>query len=444
MRGAAPIALDPRQGLKLGFVRKLTTILAADVAGYSRMMGEDEAGALEILMAHRARVTKGVTEHGGRVVSWSGDGLIADFASCVEAVRAGIVIQNELVAANSALPQPRRMEFRIGINLGDVFVEDQDLLGEGVNIAARLQALCEPGGVYISGTVFDQVRTKVGGTEFVYLGERQVKNIVEPVPVYAVAFSGAPVTKPSRAVRGRGAAATDELRPAGIGRRALACAIDLIVAAFLVYLIFAPLELIFNDVVEVDTPFFNLAQERVIRHTESAIQHGDAGDIITVENIIERTILGLNKHYYRETERELKTPGGTSYTKVDGTVHREMVNEKTFEPIQRPKAMQFFLVVYIAYISFFEGRSRGAALGKRAMGIAVRDENGRPLTMGRAFGRNLAKIASALTIGFGFLMVLWTKQRQALHDQLADCRVVVADDEVRRSEPRRQTVTAAT
>ncbi len=261
-----------KQGLTLSSVRKLTTILAADVAGYSRMMGEDEGGTLEILMAHRAVVSKGVTDHGGRVVSWSGDGLIADFASCVEAVRAGMAIQNDLSSANASLPQPRRMEFRIGINLGDVFVEDQDLLGEGVNIAARLQALCDPGGVYISGTVFDQVRTKVA-TEFVYLGERQVKNIVDPVPVYAVAFAGAPLTKPSRAVRGRGAAASDEMRPAGIGRRALACAIDLIVAAVLVYVITAPIELLFNDAIEVDTPFFNLAQERVVSHTQSAIQH---------------------------------------------------------------------------------------------------------------------------------------------------------------------------
>src|SRR5262249_6795639 len=134
MRGGGPVSLSKhKQGLTLGYVRKLTTILAADVAGYSRMMGDDEAGTLEILMAHRGRVSKGVTDHGGRVVSWSGDGLIADFASCVEAVRAGISIQNELTGANATLPQGRRMEFRIGINLGDVFAEDHDLLGEGVN-----------------------------------------------------------------------------------------------------------------------------------------------------------------------------------------------------------------------------------------------------------------------------------------------------------------------
>jgi class 3 adenylate cyclase/uncharacterized RDD family membrane protein YckC len=407
--------------------------LAADVAGYSRLMGEDEAGTLDILRAHRALVTRGVNDTGGRVVSWSGDGLLADFASCVEAVRAAITIQRELKTANAELPATRRMAFRIGINLGDVFVEGDDLLGEGVNIAARLQALCDPDGIYISGTVFDQVRTKLG-TEFVYLGERQVKNIVDPVPIYAVMFDGAPrahgVAVGAERAALRAGAPQSELRAAGVGRRALACAIDLIVAAALVYLIAAPIELIFNDVVEIDAPFFNVAQDRVVPGSEkqTALTHVDGGDVYTVEKIVERSVLGLNKHYYRVTERELKKPGGQTYDKVDGSAHREMVNEKTLQPIQRPESMQFFLIVYLAYVSILEGRPRGAALGKRAMGLAVRDEDGRPLDLGRAFGRNLAKIASTLTIGFGFAMAIWTKKRQALHDKLADCRVVLVDD----------------
>jgi uncharacterized RDD family membrane protein YckC len=321
------------------------------------------------------------------------------------------------------------MAFRVGINLGDVFVEGEDLLGEGVNIAARLQSLCDPGGVFISGTVFDQVRTKLG-TEFIFLGERQVKNIIDPVPIYAVAFAGAPPAKGAKTSRGRGAAdPADEIRPAGVGRRALAGAIDLIVAAAIVYVVAAPFEMFFNDVVEVDTPFFNLAQERIVNQKESALTHVESGEIVTVEKILERTILGLNKHFYRESERQFRKPGGASYTQVDGSVHREMINEKTQQPIQRPKAMQFFLIVYLAYVSLLEGRPGGAALGKRAMGIAVRDEEGGPLTLGRSFGRNLAKIASALTIGFGFLMALWTKKRQTLHDKLADCRVVLADED---------------
>lgn len=424
-------------------MRKLTTIMAADIAGYSRLMGDDEAATLEVLRAHRAVVGQGVTRHGGRVVSWSGDGFIADFGSCVEAVRAGITIQNELKSANESLPPERRMPFRIGINLGDVFVEGEDLLGEGVNIAARVQTLCDPGGVYISGTVFDQVRTKLG-IEFVFLGERQVKNIVDPVAVYAVAFEGAPAAKGPKAGRNRAAFVTDDIRPAGAGRRAVAGAIDLIVAAFIVYLVAAPIELVFNDVVDVDTrPFFNLAQERVVSKKESALTKVDTGDIVTVEKIIERSVLGLNKHYYRETERQFRKPGGDSYTQVDGSVHREMVNQKTLQPIQRPKAMQFFLLAYLLYLSILEGRPRGAGLGKRAMGIAVRDEEGKPLTFGRSFGRNLAKIASALTIGFGFFMALWTKKRQALHDQLADCRVVLYEEERAAASPSRKAAPAA-
>jgi class 3 adenylate cyclase/uncharacterized RDD family membrane protein YckC len=421
-------------------VRKLTTILAADVAGYSRLMGDDEAATLDVLRSHRALIGRHVTEHGGRIVSWSGDGFLADFASCVEAVRAGIAIQGELKTANEALPEARRMPFRVGINLGDVFVEGEDLLGEGVNIAARLQSLCDPGGVYISGTVFDQVRTKLG-TEFVFLGERQVKNIIDPVPIYAIAFAGAPAAKGTKTSRGRGAGPAEDIRPAGVGRRALAGAIDLIVAAAIVYVVAAPIELVFNDIVEVDTPFFNLAQERVVNQQESALTNVESGEIVTVEKILERTILGLNKHFYRESERQFRKSGGASYTQVDGSVHREMINEKTRQPIQRPKAMQFFLIVYLAYVSLLEGRPGGAALGKRAMGIAVRDEDGGPLTLGRSFGRNLAKIASALTIGFGFLMALWTKKRQTLHDKLADCRVVLAEEE--RSSVARATTRAA-
>ncbi len=299
-------------------MRKLTTILAADVAGYSRMMGDDRVRSRSY-KAHRARVTKGVTDPWRarrQLVGRRADRRLS--ASCVEAVRAGMAIQAELKGANAGLPETRRMEFRIGVNLGDVFVEEEDLLGEGVNIAARLQALCEPGGVYISGTVFDQVRTKLG-TEFVFLGERQVKNIVDPVAIYAIAFEGA--RKRSRATRCAGAAAASPISSArpGIGRRALACAIDLIIAAMLVYLIFAPIEFIFNDIVEVDTPFFNLAQERVIqsqRIRDPACRrrrhrHGR-------EHHRAQRSLGLNKHFYRETEREFRKPGGTAYEKVDG------------------------------------------------------------------------------------------------------------------------------
>ena len=165
--------------------RKLTTILAADVKGYSRLMDVDEVATLETLKSYRGAMVGLIERHRGRAVGTAGDSLLAEFASVVEAVQCAVEIQRELKARNQALPDERRMEFRVGLNLGDVMVDDGDLYGEGVNIAARLQSLADPGGVCISGTVYDQVKNKLTlGYDF--LGERSVKNIAEQVPVYRV------------------------------------------------------------------------------------------------------------------------------------------------------------------------------------------------------------------------------------------------------------------
>ena len=135
--------------------RKLTTILCADVEGYSRLMDRDEVGTLEVLKRHRDALAGLIERHRGRVINTWGDGLIAEFPSVVEAVLCAVEAQKELRARNAGLPAERRLEFRVGINLGDVMVEGQDLYGEGVNIAARLQGLAEPGGIIISGTVHE-------------------------------------------------------------------------------------------------------------------------------------------------------------------------------------------------------------------------------------------------------------------------------------------------
>ncbi|WP_051329190.1 adenylate/guanylate cyclase domain-containing protein [Geminicoccus roseus] len=165
--------------------RKLTTILCADVAGYSGLMERDEIGTLDALRRHRG-VFKGLIErHRGRVVNTWGDGLIAEFPSVVEAVRTAIEAQKELRLVNGKVPDHARLEFRVGINLGDVIVEGDDLYGEGVNVAARLQALAEPGGIVISGTVHDQVRGKLS-VGFDYAGEQTLKNITDAVPAYRV------------------------------------------------------------------------------------------------------------------------------------------------------------------------------------------------------------------------------------------------------------------
>ena len=169
--------------------RRLCTIFCADVAGYSRLMDVDEAGTLDRLRQYRLAMRGLIERHDGRVVNTWGDAVIAEFASPVEAVQAGVEVQRELASRNNGIAEDRCMRFRIGVNLGDVMVEGDDLYGEGVNIAARLQALAEPGGIVISGTVHDLVRKKLGiGFEFV--GEQAVKNIEEPVPSYRLVLDG--------------------------------------------------------------------------------------------------------------------------------------------------------------------------------------------------------------------------------------------------------------
>lgn len=182
--------------------RKLTTVLAADVQGYSRLMEHDEEGTLATLKQYRDAMGRLVESHNGRIVNTWGDAVIAEFVSVVEAVRAAIDVQNELSQRNAARPQEARMFFRIGINLGDVIVDGDDIYGDGVNIAARLQSEAEPGGILISSTVFEQVRNKVA-VSFDFLGDLQVKNIEERVPSYAVrigadAVRPAPARPPSR------------------------------------------------------------------------------------------------------------------------------------------------------------------------------------------------------------------------------------------------------
>src|SRR6266446_599905 len=156
--------------------RKLTAILSADVKGYSRLMGEDEEATIRTLTAYREVMATLIRQHRGRVVDSPGDNLLAEFASAVDAVRGAVEIQQDLQGKNAELPPERRMEFRIGINVGDVVVEGEQLYGDGVNIAARLESLAIPGGICISGTVYDQIETKLP-LNYDYQGEQTVKNI---------------------------------------------------------------------------------------------------------------------------------------------------------------------------------------------------------------------------------------------------------------------------
>jgi adenylate cyclase len=183
--------------------RKLTTIFSADVQGYSRLMEADEEGTLATLKDYRDAMGRLIDGHGGRVVNTWGDGLIAEFPSVVEAVRTAVDVQSELAQRNERRPDQARMLFRIGINLGDVIAEGDDIYGDGVNIAARLQTSASPGGIVISNTVYDQVRNKVA-VGFDFLGELAVKNIDESVPSYAVRIGGqAPEARPAEQRFGR-------------------------------------------------------------------------------------------------------------------------------------------------------------------------------------------------------------------------------------------------
>ncbi|TBY93220.1 adenylate/guanylate cyclase domain-containing protein [Rhizobium leguminosarum bv. viciae] len=170
--------------------RKLTTIFCADVQDYTRLMGTDEEGTLASLKRCREAMGRLIESHGGRVINTWGAGLIADFPSVVEAVRAAVDTQNELAGFNARRPADGRMLFRIGINLGDVIVEGDDIYGDGVNIAARLQASAAAGGIVISSSVYDQVRNKVA-VGFEFLGPLMVKNVDEGVPSYAVKIGDA-------------------------------------------------------------------------------------------------------------------------------------------------------------------------------------------------------------------------------------------------------------
>jgi len=163
--------------------RKLTAILSADVKGYSRLMGEDEEWTVRTLNTYKDVMKSLIQQHRGRVVDATGDNLMADFASVVDAVQSAVEIQQVLRAKNALLPENRRMEFRIGINLGDVIEEGERIYGDGVNIAARLEGLAEAGGICISGSAYEQIENKLP-LRYDYLGEHEVKNIARPVRVY--------------------------------------------------------------------------------------------------------------------------------------------------------------------------------------------------------------------------------------------------------------------
>jgi class 3 adenylate cyclase len=169
-----------------GVERRLTTILAADVVGYSRLMAADESGTLEHLKTHRRELIEPkIDQYHGRTVKLMGDGTLMEFGSVVDAVVFAVDIQRSMVERNAGVPEDRRIVYRVGVNIGDIIVEGDDIYGDGVNVASRLEALAEPGGICVAGNVFDEVKNKVE-LGFEDLGEQEVKNIPEPIRVYRV------------------------------------------------------------------------------------------------------------------------------------------------------------------------------------------------------------------------------------------------------------------
>src|SRR6266513_4622351 len=170
--------------------RRLSAMLVADVAGYSRLMHrEEEATHVKLAAVLAENVTPAITEHGGRIVKNTGDGFLAEFPSTVEAIRAAMEFQTRIKELTISEVEDRRIAFRVGVNIGDVIVESHDIFGDGVNIAARLEGIADPGGICISSSAYDQVRGKVA-VEFTDLGEQSLKNIARPVRAYAVIRNG--------------------------------------------------------------------------------------------------------------------------------------------------------------------------------------------------------------------------------------------------------------
>src|SRR5215471_19134857 len=184
------IAATDDRGAGDAMERKLTAILCADVHGYSRLMGGNEEATVSTLNSYRNIIDSLIARHRGRFVGSAGDSVLAEFASVVEAVQCAVEIQDTLKAENQNMPPERRMEFRIGVNSGDVMVEGEQIYGDGVNVAARLESLADPGGICISRTVYENIRNKLP-LSYENLGEQTVKNIAEPVHAWRVLLDGA-------------------------------------------------------------------------------------------------------------------------------------------------------------------------------------------------------------------------------------------------------------
>ncbi len=397
--------------------RKLTTIFCADVVGYSKLMGVDEHGTLMRLKHCRELIEAFIDRHHGRVVSWSGDAVLADFSSVVESVQCAVEIHRELKAQNEALHQAQQMAFRIGVNLGDVMIDDHDIFGEGVNIASRLQSIAPPGGILISGSVYDQVKNKLA-LGYNFMGNQQVKNISDHVPAFVVMHETAPSMPIAGGSSRRNARNAAVMAPAPVSLRLAAGAVDGVFACALAFSAAIALQGAIGPVFAIDAPFTLLAREKLINNELPSTDIEGGGKIIrtTTRAVVERDYFGMIRQTYRRTDIELGAAQGGRRPLSSESRERLMDNagktELTRLPLSIASVLTYFLMLVLA-----EGwLMRGASPGKLVMGIRVSPVNDEEMDLHRAALRNLVKVASVGAVFAGVLMAFWSKRRQMLHD----------------------------
>lgn len=396
--------------------RKLTTIFCADVVGYSRLMGVDEPGTLKRLKSCRELMAGFIEHHHGRVVSWSGDAVLADFSSVVESLQCAIEVQRELKARNETVPASERMEFRIGVNLGDVMIEDHDIFGEGVNIASRLQSLAPPGGILISGSVYDQVRNKLTAG-FDFIGKQQVKNIADHVPAYVVLPER--MLAPSEAPLPEAPAVT----PASMGLRAAAGVTDVAIAFAVAFGLALPLQAAGLTAADLSMPFGLMTSERVVKSGEPATEIREGGAVVVTqsESVVNRTVLGLATQSFRVVKTETVRGGARSVSTSEG-----LIDLRSGQALSAPSIFWLALATYFILLFATEGAGQvRRSPGKTLFGLDVQSSSGAALGPVAGVWRNVAKAASIIPFFAGFLLPLWTKKPQALHDVLAGARVVL-------------------
>ena len=401
--------------------RKLTTIFCADVVGYSRLMGADEPGTLARLKACRELIEAFIQRHHGRVVSWSGDAVLADFNSVVESVQCAVEIQRELKAQNESIDLPQKMSFRIGVNLGDVMIDDHDIFGEGVNIASRLQSLAPPGGILISGSVHDQVKNKLA-LGYSFLGNQQVKNIADQVPAFVVQHEASPSFPLSGSgVDLRAGGRAVNLAPAPLSLRFGAGVIDLIFAALVAFALAVGLQPTFGPVVAIDVPFTLLARERVVSSDlpSTEIENGGQQIRTTSRHVVERDYFGLVTQTWRRTDVEVGPPGAARRPSAVESSEVLLSGPNGGEIARLPLTITAVLAYFLLSILSEGWLMRGASPGKIVMGIRVSPVRNEDMDLSRAALRNLLKVVSFGAAMIGVAMALFSRRRQMLHDSVA-------------------------